>query len=360
MGILQRAFPSSTLRLDNVARTADAASIHHLLNCTELRDLTICPTPKPVRRARHWQEVAALGRLHGSRLQLQVSAHSFQMLEAEPSLAAHVSQATLAWGADAGRSLADQVSSLSSLTKLMLHSQDLVLGKAGMLDALRQLSLLQSLHCSANVMQMLLVESVPSTWSLLTNLQLRDFQSVSLNWSLVEQQCPQLQGLAISKAVPLCLTALTSLTRHYWEPRDSDSFQCSQLGHLHVPWRVNLNLLPSTLTSLSLHHSGHSMTHIPDLDLRCQQSLVHISFTSILWDLSYIQGLMPAVQSPALSTSVTSVELIIHPQAFTLPHMDGSMAGQHIHHLVTWFPMLQRLHIGHWMHWRNLTRTAET
>eukprot|EP00891_Asterochloris_glomerata_P004879 jgi/Astpho2/4879/Aster-05813 len=242
VGILQRAFPNSTLRMDNVVRTADAASIHQLLNCTELRDVTICPTSKPVRRARQWQALAALDRLHGGRLQLRVSAHAFRMLAAEPALAAHVSQATLAWGAGAGSSLADQVSSLSSLTKLTLRNRDSPLGAAGMLDALRQLSALQSLHCLASAMRMLLVNSVPSSWPLLTTLQLRDFicEPQPLNWSLVEQQCPQLQELTMYEAVPLCLTALTSLTCHHWEPRDTDSLQCSWLGHLHVLWSLDL------------------------------------------------------------------------------------------------------------------------
>ena len=348
MGILQRAFPNSTLRMDNVVRTADAASIHQLLNCTELRDVTICPTSKPVRRARQWQALAALDRLHGGRLQLRVSAHAFRMLAAEPALAAHVSQATLAWGAGAGSSLADQVSSLSSLTKLTLRNRDSPLGAAGMLDALRQLSALQSLHCLASAMRMLLVNSVPSSWPLLTTLQLRDFicEPQPLNWSLVEQQCPQLQELTMYEAVPLCLTALTSLTCHHWEPRDTDSLQCSRLGHLHVLWSLDLKVLPSTLTSLSLHHGGrHPLHHIPDQHLSSQQCLVHISFTSVLWDLSDIPGLIPAIQRPALSPSVTSVQLCIRPQALILPDMNGSMARQHFHHLVAWFPHLQRLHI---------------
>ena len=50
------------------------------------------------------------------------------------------------WSRYAGSSLADQVSSLSSLTKLTLRDQFSVLGEAGMLDALRQLSVLRFLH----------------------------------------------------------------------------------------------------------------------------------------------------------------------------------------------------------------------
>ena len=86
------------------------------------------------------------------------------MLEAEPSLAAHVSQADLPWSwrADAGSGLAGQVSSLSSLTKLTLRDQSSVLGEASMLDALRQLSGLQSLQCLDNTMQMLLINAVPA------------------------------------------------------------------------------------------------------------------------------------------------------------------------------------------------------
>ena len=92
----------------------------------ELRDVTVCPTSSPSRCDRQfWQAIASLGRLHGARLQLHVPAQSFMMLEAEPSLAAHVSQAELpeSRSANAGRNLADQVSSLSSLTKLTLTSQ---------------------------------------------------------------------------------------------------------------------------------------------------------------------------------------------------------------------------------------------
>ena len=64
-------------------------------------------------------------------------------------------------------------------------------------------------------MQTLLVNSVPHSWSLLTKLQVTEYAARDLSWSLVEQQCPQLQALAMNKAVPLCLTALTSLTCSY-------------------------------------------------------------------------------------------------------------------------------------------------
>ena len=188
-------------RLDPQRQALGLQMLQHLQptgrvsSCTELRDVTICPTSLPSGRERQlWQAIAALGRLHGDRLQLQVPAHSFLMLEAEPSLAAHVSQTELpgSWSADAGSSLANQVRSLSSLTKLTLNNrhtergeltivnalftlrvndQDSVLGGAGMLDALRQLSALQSLHCPGDVMQTLLVNSVPRSWSLLTKLQ---------------------------------------------------------------------------------------------------------------------------------------------------------------------------------------------
>eukprot|EP00891_Asterochloris_glomerata_P003282 jgi/Astpho2/3282/Aster-08046 len=226
VGVLQRAFPNSTLKLDD----------------------------------------------------LQMPAHSFLMLEAEPSLAAHVSQAELpgTWSADAGSGLADQVSSLSSLTKLtlnnkhteqgevtslrlytpMLHNQDPVLreagvlGQAGRLGALRQLSALQTLHCPDDVMQTLLVNAVPRSWSLLTKLQLSKGTFGPLTdgrdarvWSLVEQQCPQLQALAMNHAFPLCLTALTSLTCSDWLHDDTDSFQCTRLGHLHVRWSAKLQVL---------------------------------------------------------------------------------------------------------------------
>ena len=90
VGVLQRSFPNSILKLDDVVRTAPEHNIRHLLSCTELRDVTIRLTPAPGRQA-----VATLGRLHGSRLQLQVPADAFPMLCAEPMLATHVSQAAL-------------------------------------------------------------------------------------------------------------------------------------------------------------------------------------------------------------------------------------------------------------------------
>ncbi len=108
-----------------------------MLSCTELRDVTICPPYVPGGRNRQfWQAIAALGRLHGSRLQLQVlKPGAFRMLAAEPLLAAHVSQADLRCHPAMPWSAADVVSSLSSLTKLTLRDQDSVLGHAGMLDA---------------------------------------------------------------------------------------------------------------------------------------------------------------------------------------------------------------------------------
>ena len=108
---------------------------------------------------------------------------------------------------------------MSSLTKRTLPTLDSVLGQAGMLDALLQLSGLQSLQCQDNVMQML---SVPRSWSLLTKLQhdasITDSvmdQHDALFWSLEERQCPQLQALAVHKATSLRLTALTC---NYWLP----------------------------------------------------------------------------------------------------------------------------------------------
>ena len=72
-----------------------------------------------------------------------------------------------------------------------------------MLEALRQLSALQSLHCRGTAMQMLLVNSVPS-WPLLTELLLSTFAGAP-DLSLVEQQCPQLQALARGQpTVPDC------------------------------------------------------------------------------------------------------------------------------------------------------------
>ena len=355
VGVLQRTFPNSTLEMDDVVRTAHEHNIHDLLSCTELRSVTIRLAPEP-----GGQAIATLGRLHGSRLQLQVSADAFPMLEAEAALAAHVSQAALPslWSRTASSSLADQVSSLSGVTKLTLPNRGFwqdagLLGQAGMLDALRQLSMLQSLCCLGDDMQTLLVHSVPLSWPLLTKLQLGVSVRNSMdgrdtpNLSLAAQQCPQLRALAVKKATLLCLTALTSLTCPFWEPRDTDSFQCSQLVHLHVLISANLNLLPSTLTSLSLDpmpsRSWVLVDH-QDQHLSGQQSLVHIRFTSHLPDLSDIQGLVPATH-PLLAPSVTSVELTFGPEAFIPPDIGGSVAQQHFRHLDAWFPYLQRVHV---------------
>ena len=214
-----------------------------------------------------------------------------------------------------------------------------------MLDALRQLPVLQSLVCLDDDMQTLLVNSVPSSWSLLTKLELSPSASSVTDapfWSLVERQCPQLQALVTLKATSLCLTALTSLTCSYWEPRDTDSIQCSRLGNLHLTYRAKFDLLPSTLTSLSLPPSPMGFLD-QDQYLRGQQSLVHISFMSQLVDLSHIRQLLPVIHP--VSNSVTSVEPTIKPQAFTPPDLDGSMAEQHFCQLGAWFPHLQRLHI---------------
>ena len=98
--------------------------IRRLLSCTELRDITISPINVPV--GRDWQvwrgNVAALGRLHGSRLQLEVRESStFRTLAAEPSLNAHVAQADvryepeLAWSAaGSGLTHQDQAGSAAS------------------------------------------------------------------------------------------------------------------------------------------------------------------------------------------------------------------------------------------------------
>ena len=358
VGILQRAFPNSTLRLDKVYYTEDDADYHHLLSCSELRSVTFCPSLKG--NNRFWQAIAALGRLHGSRLQLQVPEYDFKMLEAEPTLAAHVSQAALpcVWSRNASSSLADQVSSLSGITKLTLPRRYSVqdaglLAEAGLLDALRQLSMLQSLCCLGDGMQTLLVHSVPLSWPLLTQLQLCLPAHHSVDWrsapdlSLLEQQCPQLQALAVHRATSLCLAALTSLTCPYWEPQDTDSFQCSQLADLHVRTAANLDPLPSTLTSLSLDPSPRwfwVLANLQDQHLSRQQSLVHICFTFHLMDLADIQGLVPAAR-PLLAPSVTSVELTISPEAFIPPDIGGSMAGQHFRHLDAWFPNLLRMHV---------------
>ena len=355
VGVLQRAFPDSTLEMDDVVRTAHEHNIHDPLSCTELRGVALCLAPAP-----GGQAFATLGRLHGSRLQLQVPADAFPMLEAEPALAAHVSRAALPCfrSRNASSSWADQVSSLSGLTKLTLPNLVSMQGagmlaEAGMLDALQQLSMLRSLCCLGDDMQTLLAHSVPLSWPLLTKLQLGlsarnlvDGRSAP-DLSLVEQQCPQLQALAVHKATWLCLTALTSLTCPYWEPRDTDSFQCSQLVHLHVRTSANLNLLLSTLTSLSLDPMPRPFLAPANLQhqhLSSQQALVHISFTSHLMDLSDIQGLVPATR-PLLAPSVASVELTMSLEAFHPPDLGGSMAEQHFHHLDAWFPHLQRLHV---------------
>ena len=345
MGILQRAFPNSTLTLNRVIWTADEVDIHHLLSCTMLRGVAVRPTPVNDRRHRQfWQAMAALGRLHGGRLQLLVGPFDIRALEAEPSLAAHVSQATLARFADAGRlsslssSWADQVSSLSSLTKLTLRDRD---SDAGMLNTLRQLSALQSLHCQGNAMQTLLVNSIPHSWSLLTGLHISRF-AAAMDLSLVEQQCPQLQALALYEAIPLrhvVLTALTSLTCQCWLPQDTDSFQCSRLGHLHVEHSAKLSMLPSTLTSLSLNYDVAWPNNYGERP-RSQLPLVHIRYSPLLKDLSHIQCLVPTMHS-AVATSVTSVQLKIDPQALIPP----DMFRQHLGYLDTWFPHLQRVHI---------------
>ena len=313
--------------------------IHHLLSCTELRNVTICPTPLAAGWGAHdrqfWQAVASLGWQHGGRLQLLAGPGNSQMLEAEPSLAALVSQA---WGADAVSGWADQVSSLSSLTMLALNKRRSALGDAGMLDALRQLSALQSLHCPGDVMQTLLVKAVPRSWSLLTELQLTPFSGAP-DLSLVEQQCPQLQALATQEAVPLSLAALTSLTCQYWLPQQTASFQCSRLGHLHVVRRAEPSVLPSTLTSLSLNYNV-AWPCLYEERVRSQQSLVHICFTSLLVNLSAVRGLVPTIHA-ILAVSVTSLKLNVHPQAFIQPDMDG----QHLQHLGALFPRLQRVHI---------------
>ena len=349
MGTLQRAFPNSTLRLASVVPAAYKGwqNIQDLLNCVKLRDVTLGLG----RRWQSWPALAALGRQHGGRLQLQVTRScAYKMLETEPSLAAYMVQAELPWSwrAGAGSGLARQVSSLSSLTKLTLRDQNLLLVGPSMLDALRQLSGLQSLQCLDNAMQMLLINSVPRSWSRLTELQLTLSASPVMDapnatfWSLVEQQCPQLQALAMHQATALSLTALTSLTCQYWRLQDSDSFQCSQLAHLHVRLEADLTLLPSTLTSLALDSSPWlppTMASFQDQHLRSQQSLVHICYTSGLIDLSDIRGLVPAIH-PVLS-AVTSVKLTILPQAFILPDMDG----QHFRHLGACLPHLQRVHV---------------
>ena len=336
VGIIQRAFPNSTLRLDWKVWTVAEVDVHRLLSCTELRRVTICSTLVPGRPDRQfWQAMAALGRQHGGRLQLVAWPGTFQMLQAEPSLAGHVSQA---WGGHDFSSLVDLPSSLSSLTKLTLTHEDSVQGKAGLLEALRQLSALQSLHCWGTVMQTLLVNSVPRSWSLLKALQI-SLLIHALDVSLVEQQCPQLQALAMNMAIPLCLTALTSLTCQFWLPQDINQFQCSRLSHLHVERLARLGMLPSTLTSLSLGYDVAWPMYYGD-PMGSQQSLVHISYSPLLKDLSHIQGLVPIMHF-AVATSVTSVHLTIHPQAIIPP----DMFRQHLEHFGIWFPHLQRVHI---------------
>ena len=262
------------------------------------------------------------------------------ILEAEPLLAAHISDATLSRHIPACGSLADQVSRLSGLTKLTLRDWGSVLREAGMLDALRQPSVLQSLHCSGHILQTLLVNSVPSSWS--TRLETTR-QDLGLGRSHVEQQCPQLQALFMDKAMPLYLTALTSLTCYHWLPQDTDSFQCSRLGHLHVQNNhhpqssFNLGLLPSTLTSLSC---GQLKAHNQAQHLTGRQPL-HICFTRPLEGLSSIRDLVQANERPVLATFVTSVIHTIQWKAFISPYM----TRQHFNHLGAWCPHLQRVHI---------------
>ena len=107
----------------------------------------------------------------------------------------------------------------------------------------------------------------------------------------MEQQCPQLQALAMNLDFPLCLTALTSLTCQEWLTKDIDSFRCSRLGHLHVLYTAKLKLLPSTLSSLSLESiRGVFVGNIEDQHLRSQRCLMHICFTTLLCDLPMTSG----------------------------------------------------------------------
>ena len=85
-------------------------------------------------------------------------------------------------------------------------------------------------------------------------------------------------------------------------------------------------------------------SRIVDDHLRSPQSLVHMCFKTCVQDLLGIRKLLLA-SHPVLATSVTSVELTIHPRAFFPPDMDDSMAGQHFHHLWAWFTTLQHVHI---------------
>ena len=113
-----------------------------------------------------------------------------------PALAAHVLEAALPHRWSAG--LADQVGSLSSLTDLTLPAQDPVLGQAGMMDALRQLSGLQSLSCLGSDLQTLLAKSVPHSWSLLTKLKLFPGITRVIYWT----------GPSWSSSVPSCRHSL--------------------------------------------------------------------------------------------------------------------------------------------------------
>ena len=150
-------------------------------------------------------------------------------------------------------------------------------------------------------------------------------------------------GPGHGSCVPLCLAALTSLTCN-WVLEDTDSIQCTRLGHLHLLFAANLNPLPSTLTSLSLKCIQWQFAHDnEDHLLKSQQFLVHICFTALLSDLSSIPPLAPL--HLVVATSVTSVELTFRPSAFSSPGYGGSIAGQHFRHLWAWFSYLQRLHI---------------
>ena len=156
--------------------------------------------------------------------------------------------------------------------------------------------------------------------------------------------CPQLQALAMHQARSLCLTALTSLTCAYWEPRDLSSFQCSQLAHLHVLMGAHFDLLPSTLISLSLDSMLPVlvMVNLQGQHLRSQLSLLRICLNSRLVNLSDIRNLCQPVTlfQPLwrlLSSTFTHKSIP--------PDMDGIMTGQHFHHLGAWCPHLQRLHI---------------
>ena len=60
------------------------------MTCSAAQSSGVCLAPAP-----GGQSLATLGRLHGNRLQLQVPADAFPMLETKPTLAAHGSQAAL-------------------------------------------------------------------------------------------------------------------------------------------------------------------------------------------------------------------------------------------------------------------------